>query len=100
MGVYWLWRTRIHAAASASSARGRQPGASGTLMKKEAMRSARPRPADGDEQLLPEYDFRGGVRGKYAAQFAESTNVVLLDPDLAQVFRTAADVNRALRKLV
>lgn len=64
------------------------------------MSSRKPRPADGDEELLPEYDFRGGMRGKYATQLIEGTNVVLIDPDLARVFRTAADVNRALRKLI
>jgi hypothetical protein len=50
--------------------------------------------------MLPEYDFRGGVRGKYAHAYAEGTNVVLLDPDVARAFPTAADVNRALRDLL
>ena len=51
-----------------------------------------------DEMLL-EYDFRGGVRGKYAAQYAEGCNVVLLDPDVAAVFPDASAVNTALRAL-
>lgn len=51
---------------------------------------------DPDEMLL-EYDFRGGERGKYAARYAEGTNVVLLDPDVAAVFPTAEAVNSALR---
>lgn len=55
-------------------------------------------PADADE-MRPEYDFRGGVRGKYAARYAAGTNVVLLDPDVAEVFHDAESVNRALRAL-
>jgi hypothetical protein len=35
------------------------------------------------EEMLPEYDFRGGVRGRYAARYAEGSNVVLLDADVA-----------------
>ena len=50
--------------------------------------------------LQPEYDFSRGVRGKYAARFAQGTNLVKLEPDLARVFRDSKSVNRALRKLV
>ena len=53
---------------------------------------------DADE-ILPQYDFRGGVRGKYAARYAEGTNVVLLDPDVAAAFPNAQSVNTALRTL-
>ena len=53
---------------------------------------------DADE-MRPEYDFSGGVRGKYAERYAKGTNVVLLDPDVAEVFRDQASVNRALRAL-
>ena len=59
----------------------------------------KPEPPDGVE-LVPEYDFRGGVRGKYAGRYAEQTNVVVLDPDVARAFPTASEVNRALRKLL
>jgi hypothetical protein len=55
-------------------------------------------PGDADE-MRPEYDFRGGVRGKYAARYTEGTNLVLLDPDVARAFPDAA-VNDALRALV
>jgi hypothetical protein len=47
--------------------------------------------------LLPEYDFRGGVRGKYAKRFSEGTNVVVLAPDVAKLFPDSESVNRALR---
>jgi len=50
--------------------------------------------------LRPEYDFSGGVRGKYAARFAQGTNLVKLEPDVAKVFRDSRSVNRALRSLV
>ena len=52
----------------------------------------------GDE-MRDHYDFTGGVRGKYAKKFAEGSNVVVLDPDVAEHFRTSEDVNRALREL-
>ncbi|MGH2747893.1 MAG: hypothetical protein ACRDKB_08215 [Actinomycetota bacterium] len=44
-----------------------------------------------------EYDFSDGVRGKYATHFAEGSNVVVLDPDVAGEFRTRKAVNDALR---
>jgi hypothetical protein len=46
------------------------------------------------------YDFRGGVRGKYVSRYRAGTNVVVLDPDVAAVFPSAASVNRALRTLL
>ncbi len=53
-----------------------------------------------EEEILPEYDLTGGVRGKYAARYAEGTNLVRLDPDVAKVFPDSESVNRALRALV
>ena len=50
---------------------------------------------DGD--MRDHYDFRGGVRGKYAGRYAEGTNVVVLDPDVAQMFPDRESVNAALR---
>jgi hypothetical protein len=49
------------------------------------------------DDLRPEYDFSGGTRGKYAARFARGTNVVVLAPDVADVFKTSKEVNAALR---
>lgn len=51
------------------------------------------------DEILPEYDFRGGERGKYVARYSEGTNIVVLDPDVAAVFPTAEAVNAALRVL-
>ena len=50
--------------------------------------------------MLPEYDFSNAVRGKYYDQYRHGTNVVLLDPDVADAFPNAAAVNEALRLLV
>jgi hypothetical protein len=50
--------------------------------------------------MRPEYDFSRGVRGKYAKRFEEGTNLVLLDPDVASEFRSAAAVNKALREVL
>ena len=60
------------------------------------MPAARKQKRDPDE-MRPEYDFSGGVRGKYAADFARGTNVVVLAPDVAVAFKTAGAVNAALR---
>jgi len=50
-----------------------------------------------------EYDFRSlgrSVKGKYYQQYVEGTNLVLLDPDIAEAFPSSKDVNDALRVLV
>jgi hypothetical protein len=51
-------------------------------------------------QQVPDYDFSGGVRGKYAARYAAGTNAVVLSPELAEVFPDSEAVNEALRTLV
>jgi hypothetical protein len=53
----------------------------------------------GPDDMRPEYDFSGGVRGKYAQRYAEGSNVVVVDADLTDVFPNADSVNRALRAL-
>ena len=50
-------------------------------------------------EMRPEYDFCGGVRGKYAKRFASGSNVIVLDPDVAEVFPDAESVNAVLRVL-
>lgn len=49
------------------------------------------------DTMRPEYDFSKGVRGKHAAQYAAGTNVVVLEPDVASAFPSAAQVNETLR---
>jgi hypothetical protein len=41
----------------------------------------------------------GRVRGKYAARYREGSNIVVLDPDVAEPFRTSEAVNEALREV-
>ena len=54
-----------------------------------------------EDELRPEYDMmqllKGGQRGKYAAQYQEGVNLVLLAPDVAAAFPNAEAVNTALR---
>jgi len=50
--------------------------------------------------VLAEYDFSQGVRGKYAQRYAQGTNVVVLSPDVAEFFPDSEAVNAALRALV
>jgi len=57
-----------------------------------------------DDELRPEYDLKkllkDGVRGKYATQYREGTNLVLLDPDVSRAFPTDEAVNHALRLVI
>jgi hypothetical protein len=49
------------------------------------------------DQPRGEYDFSGGVRGKYAARYQKGSNVVVLEPDVADEFKSSKAVNQALR---
>jgi hypothetical protein len=49
--------------------------------------------------MRKEYDFSKGIRGKYARKYKTGTNIVVLDPDVATVFKTPRSVNQALRSL-
>ncbi len=53
-----------------------------------------------DPDMLEEYDFTEGVKGKYAERSASGTNVVVIDPDLAPFFPDNESVNQALRDIV
>ena len=56
-----------------------------------------------EDELRSEYDFfklQGGVRGKYVDRYRSGTNLVLLDPDVAQAFPNDEAVNEALRLLL
>jgi hypothetical protein len=50
-------------------------------------------------EMRAEYDFSGGERGKYAKRFAEGTNIIILDPDVTELFPDSKTVNEALRAL-
>jgi hypothetical protein len=53
-----------------------------------------------DPTMLEEYDFSKGIRGKYAKRYAKDTNLVLIDPDVAEFFPDQESINEALRSLV
>ena len=50
--------------------------------------------------MLEEYDFTDGVRGKYVDRLANRKNIVVLEPDVAEVFTDSESVNQALRGLL
>ncbi|MBH0199466.1 MAG: hypothetical protein HP497_08615 [Nitrospira sp.] len=65
-------------------------------MKKNGKRKRRTVDRD---TMRPEYDFSRAVRGTTAARYAQGTNVVVIDPEILDVFPTSASVNEALRAL-
>ena len=65
-------------------------------MKKNGSRKRR----TGDRDTMrPEYDFSRAVRGVTTARNAQGANVVVIDPDILDVFPTGESVNEALRAL-
>ena len=52
-----------------------------------------------NNEMLREYDFSEGVRGKYAQRYARGSDVVVLEPDVAKIFPNAEAVNSSLRSL-
>ena len=54
---------------------------------------------DDHDDMLPEHDLSHGVRGKHAAAFRQTQRVILLDHDVARVFKDGRQVNNALRAL-
>jgi hypothetical protein len=71
----------------------------GRVVRKEDNMSQDNNPEPIDE-MRDEYDFSGGVRGKFYQEYMKGTNVVLLDADVAEVFRDSDAVNQALRTLI
>lgn len=64
---------------------------------KKTSKTRRQSPRD---TMRAEYDFSGGVRGKYVARYRQGTNIVVLDPDVAKAFKSSEAVNRALRAIL
>jgi len=52
------------------------------------------------DEMLEEYDFSKGVRGKYAKGYQEGVNIVKLDSDVTKFFPDTKSVNEALRTLI
>jgi hypothetical protein len=84
--------TRTETKKSELSARENQNQARGENMQKEQNNE--------EIEMLDEYDFSGGVRGKYANRIARESNIVVLEPDVAKVFTDSESVNQALRALL
>ena len=55
---------------------------------------------DKNNDMRSEYDFSKGTRGKHHESFREGNNIVLLDPDIAKIFKDSDAVNHALRLLM
>ena len=89
----WSSPTRNASGGFESSVRERPPRVNGESMSQEVNSEA-------DEEMLPEYDFSHGVRGKHHEDYKAGTNVIFLEPDLAKVFTDSASVNRVLRLLL
>lgn len=52
------------------------------------------------DDIRSEYDFasmKGGIRGKYVRRASEGTNIVLIQPEVAEAFPTEEAVNEALK---
>jgi len=52
------------------------------------------------DEMLEEYDFSNGIRGKYAKAYKEGVNIVRLDSDVMKFFPNTKAVNEALRTLI
>ncbi len=63
------------------------------------MSKATSTPPEDQDAMRPEYDFSSAVRGVTAARYAQGANVVVVAPDLLDVFPDAKSVNDALRAL-
>jgi hypothetical protein len=57
------------------------------------------KPDQQEDDLREEYDFSEAKRGRYADRYAEGSNVVVLDPDVAAVYADSESVNRTLREV-
>jgi hypothetical protein len=89
-GNCWLSSTPKEATISVLSARDPLADENDGVMKKAR---------EEKDEMLREYDFWQGVRGKYAQRYARGSNVVVLEPDVAKVFPNADVVNSSLRSL-
>jgi hypothetical protein len=63
------------------------------------MKKARRKKTRDRDTMRAEFDFSQGGRGATAARYAEGANVVLVDPDVLDVFPDGTSVNEALRAL-
>jgi hypothetical protein len=55
-------------------------------------------PGEAEDDGIPETDLSNAVRGRYYQRAVAGTNIILLEPDVAKVFRDSAVVSQALRE--
>jgi hypothetical protein len=53
-----------------------------------------------DNDMLDEYDFSKGIRGKYEKKYAEGSNIIVIEPEVSKEFPDAESVNEALKHLM
>ena len=53
-----------------------------------------------DKEMLDEYDFTQGIRGKYSKQYKQGANIIKLDEDVSKYFPNEKTVNEALRTII
>ena len=53
-----------------------------------------------NDEILKEYDFSKGVRGKYVKKYVAGNNIILLEPDVAKYFKDSNSVNETLRSIL
>lgn len=63
------------------------------------MKARKAEPPEDRDTMRPEYDFSDAVRGATAARYGRGANVVVIDPDVLDVFPDGPSVNEALRAL-
>ena len=64
------------------------------------MPTMKPSPKRLKDTMRPEYELRGGERGKYAKRFQGDVKMVALEADVAAAFPDAESVNAALRVIL
>lgn len=62
-------------------------------------KASRRRSSSDRDTMRPEYDFSNGVRGALAKRYGAGTNVMVIDPEVLDVFPDSKAVNEALRAL-
>ncbi len=92
-GGCWLWFILLETSEFGSSVPDLRPGMKDATVKKSVSKRKAP-------EMRADYDFSGGVRGKYAEKYERGTNVVLIDAELTDAFPDSKSVNDALRALV
>lgn len=58
------------------------------------------KPENNETEMLDHYDFSGGIRGKYVERLKKAGQMIILEPDIAEVFTTSESVNATLRGLL